>query len=154
MNAVYCKSSAIHDLAEFPFESSVSNENWAGLELNQSVFDVSDEALQRISKQVGTVIFLSFQSAVDAFQFVKVVDGVTERKLVYGCYKNEREWEVVEGTEQEWEEDLFIETTYDDEDEEEYEDAIAPEVGSCSPMIDARNIAIEIASYYNFPGWD
>ncbi|MEZ5429481.1 MAG: hypothetical protein R2747_24770 [Pyrinomonadaceae bacterium] len=131
------------------------NEKWKGVILGGDQFLVSDEMLiDHLSKKAGAAVFLGFQSVVDAFQFVLAKDDRIVRKLVYGCFQNEREWEVVEGEEQEWEEVVFFETEYDEDWDEEFDEFVSPLVGSSSPGIDARNTCEEIAEFYDLPGWD
>src|SRR6266446_7866842 len=54
--------------------------------------------LAEISSRLNTdVIWLSFQSVVDAFEFHHWRAGDLLRSLVFGCYKEERTWETVSG---------------------------------------------------------
>lgn len=154
LNAVYFEHIDGVDYSAFNPESVEQNETWIGLILARDEFQVADATLMELSKQCGDVIFMSFQSVVDAFQYTHVVDGTIVRKLVYGCYVAEREWETVEGEEADWEEDVFIESEYDEDEGEEFEASIEPTVGTDRPSIDARNVCLEIASHFGFPGFE
>lgn len=91
---------------------------------------------------------MSFQSAVDAFQFTLSNNGSIERKLVYGCYDKEREWEIVQGIEQDWEQEVFFNEVI-----EEKAMPIELEEGARFPSLDSRVTCGSIAEYYDFPGW-
>lgn len=72
------------------------------------------------------VIGISCQSVVDAIGYWDLLGGQTQRVLEYG-FQQERTWEKVEGTPQEWETQIF-------EDREGYQPGASPKVGSTKPF--------------------
>lgn len=81
---------------------------------------------------------MGFQSAVDAFQFHHWQEGKHLRALVYGCFKEERAWERVEGTPEAWElERIWKEAKI--------------EPGMTQPRLNSRRCAHKIARIYGFP---
>ena len=110
------------------------------------------------------VIWLSFQSLVDAFQFHHWRKGERLRALVFGCFREERTWERVEGTAEDWEQDAIFQTDLlddllefadNDGEREEFrriwrERELLPD--RIYPSIDARETARAVAAYYDLPG--
>ena len=82
---------------------------------------------------------MSFQSAVDAFQCKWAENGKVVRKLVYGCFVSEREWEVIEGSPMAWEERLLK------------KDDLS--IGASDTSLDSRETCRAIAEFYSLPGW-
>lgn len=122
--------------------------------------------LGALSKRLKTdVIWLAFQSVVDAFEFHHWNNGACLRSLVYGCYGEERTWDQVQGQAELWESEAFFQTSdleslieYAESDtrKEEFkriwrERIIAP--GNCEPSVDARETARMVAEFYCLPGW-
>ena len=122
--------------------------------------------LAGLSADLATdVIWLSFQSVVDAFEFHHWRAGTILRALVFGCYEEERTWERVEGEAEAWEREAFfdpkalrhpLEYAKTDDEKRELEriwrDAeLLP--GRTEPSIDARESARKAAEHYHFPGW-
>jgi hypothetical protein len=123
--------------------------------------------LAELSSKLGTeVIWLSFQSVVDAFQFHHWQSGILARSLVFGCFgEEERTWNRVEGQPEPWEREAFFEPRMlgnllryagTDEKKREYERIwreaeLVPD--RTEPSIDARESARKAAEYYHFPGW-
>ncbi len=131
----------------------------------QTWFKPPVDDLTRLSAQLGTdVIWLAFQSAVDAFEFQRWQAGRLVRSLVYGCYGDERTWERAEGEPEPWEagaifgpEHLAHALRYADDAEAVElrriwrETEIAP--GRMEPILDAREVARAAAQFYRLPGW-
>jgi len=121
--------------------------------------------LASLSARLDTdVLWLGFQSVVDAFQFHHWRSGQHVRALVFGCFDQERTWERVEGRTEEWERAAFF-------DEKHLEHALkfvsgqqAEELqriwrdaeiirGRTEPSLDARESARKVAEFYGLPGW-
>lgn len=147
-SSIYVPNRGNADLSLIRSGSEERNEVWIGVFLGDDDFEVDESVLISLSKQIGTVIHLAFVSSVDAFMFIKLENGICVRKLVYGWFDNQGEWEVVEGKAQDWEDTVFF------EDDDGYEIPVEPLVGSASPMIIAGEAASSIAYFYGFPGWD
>ena len=122
------------------FEHLENNDKWFACILPKESYDCDESLISRLSLVYGTVVFMGFQSTVDAFQFVFAKDGQISRKLIYGCYQIQDEWEVVEGEAQEWEEEILR------------NDEFVAEVG-LNQFIDAREVCRHIATHFDFPGW-
>jgi len=129
-------------------------------------FRCREAELAGLSLSLDTdVIWLSFQSAVDGFQFHHWRSGQCVRSLVYGCFEQERTWERVEGAAEPWERDAFfrssdleIETRHAAdagarrEIERIFREAdLAP--GRVTPSLNARECAWKVAEHYRLPGW-
>ena len=130
------------------------------------LFRCPESELQSLSARLDTdVIWLSFQSAVDAFQYHHWVGGNHLRSLVYGCFDREREWERADGQSEEWERIVLFDADelarllkYCDSDEQRQnlarvyrEQKVTP--GSSEPSLEARETARGVAKFYRFPGW-
>lgn len=136
-------------------------DDFTGFILPNGPDDPPCEALARLSSNLNTeVIWLSFQSVVDAFEFHHWRAGQKLRSLIYGC-RAERTWESVEGQEEAWERAAFF-RPYSaklkiPEDQRRERERICREAvlspGEFEPCIDARESAREAAEYYRFPGW-
>jgi hypothetical protein len=61
------------------------------------------ELATKLSSSGHDVIELGFQSTVDAFRYVRWVNGKPARTLQFGWSHTEREWERVAGVAEEWE---------------------------------------------------
>jgi hypothetical protein len=131
----------------------------------QTGFEPPEDDLARLSARLGTdVLWLAFQSVVDAFEFHHWRAGRLVRSLVYGCHREERTWERAEGESEPWEagaifgpEQLAHALRYADE-------AAAAELrriwraaeiapGRMEPSLDAREVARAAAEFYRLPGW-
>lgn len=133
-----------------------------------------EQDLMELSLLLETdVIWLMYQSVVDAFEYYHWRAGILLRALVYGCYIQERTWERVEGQPEVWEQAIFFDP--DDlallleDDEEDEEDKLSDAekqrleqfwqagelvVGEFVPILSAQTCTFQIATYYRFPGWD
>jgi hypothetical protein len=120
------------------------------------------EALAQLSADLGTdVIWLSFQSVVDAFEFHHWHSGQALRSLIYGC-QEQGIWECVEGQTEPWEREAYFrpyspKLIIPDDQRRERERICREAVllaGLFEPYIDARESARKVAEFYHFPGWD
>jgi hypothetical protein len=171
-NAFYVRSCADDDAmvaairAKFAIEEIEADIEFWGVQLPEEAYVPPERDLADLSARLKTdVIWLSFQSAVDAFQFHHWREGKHLRSLVYGCFKEERTWERVEGIAAPWEREILFnrkrlvshlkfvtDASEKRELERVYRDAdISP--GQTEPSIDARGCAHEIATHYHLPGW-
>jgi hypothetical protein len=127
-------------------------------------YDPPESKLRLLSAQLKTdVLWLAFQSVVDAFQFHHWIAGTHVRSLVYGCGgPEERMWERVEGKAEPWEWAAIIErkprppgiVELDDVEEPDQQDReILPSPGQFEPALDARETARKVAEFYRLPGW-
>src|ERR1041384_2637276 len=102
LNAFYIKCTADQDQMaaivseRFPdAEVDKDTQFWAVI-LSSDNFKVPEGDLTEISSRLGTdVIWLSYQSVVDGFQYHHWCEGERVRSLVYGCFEQERTWERV-----------------------------------------------------------
>jgi hypothetical protein len=100
--------------------------------------------LEGLSRESDSdVIWLSFQSVVDAFGYAHWRSGVCLRELVYGYEKEERTWERVHGEAEPWEREALF--------------GGGPQVsfgpGDTEPQLDARETARAVADHFDLPGW-
>jgi hypothetical protein len=136
LNAVYVRANgaSIEAAVEkiFPIVTVEAGESFIGLILPNDALEPPHDSLHDLSVEFGTdVIWLSFQSVVDAFQFHHWHDGSLLRSLVYGCYGDEeRTWNRVDGDPETWEGSALFER-----------------------FIDARETARKVARFYVLPGW-
>jgi hypothetical protein len=168
LNAVYIRSTdpagARAIRKAYPSAVTERGTSFFAVQLPADRFRCPKTELQQLSKRLQTdVIWLSFQSVVDAFEYRHWRSGKRVRALVYGCFAHEREWEQVEGQPQEWEAAVLF-----DRDRVHLEDCTPAErkqlkrifreqilkVGSPYPSLDAREAARGVAEYYRFPGWE
>ena len=110
------------------------------------------------------VLWLAFQSVVDAFEYQHWRSGVHLRSLVFGCYGEERTWERAEGEAEPWEQEAFFSPSdlafwseaATDTERREYERIWATgslASGQAVPCLDARKTAKKVAEFYRLPGW-
>jgi hypothetical protein len=92
--------------------------------------------LAEISRALDTdVLWLSFQSTVDAFEYAHWKSSVLVRDLQYGCHKEERTWEEWSGTPERWEATARIHPGHFE-------------------SLDAREVARTVARFWRLAGWD
>lgn len=122
--------------------------------------------LRDLSLRLATdVLWLLFQSVVDAFEYHHWHAGAQLRSLVFGCHGQERTWERCAGQPEPWEREamfdrgdlaLWMEGATEAEKREYkriWNDAsLAP--GQTVPCLDAREAARKVAEYFRLPGWD
>lgn len=148
----------------FPNAEIESSAEFLGVRMGEEDFVPPEPDLGRLSAALKTdVIWLGFQSAVDAFQFHLWRDGNHVRALVYGFFEEERTWERVEGTAEPWEREIFfsqeelnrsLRFANGDAHREELrriwrEAEIS--TGKIEPSLDSRDCAHTIARYYQLP---
>ena len=169
LNAFYVRatdanaSAAIR--AKFPKGEIEMGTDFCGVTMPDDTFETPERDLMELSAQLKTdVIWLSFQSAVEAFEFHHWRAGERLRSLVYGCFQ-ERTWERADGTPEPWEraalftpKKLERNLRYANKDEEKQtleriwrEAEIQP--GGIQPSLDARESARAVAQHFHFPGW-
>jgi hypothetical protein len=99
------------------------------------------------------------------FEFHHWRAGASLRSLVFGCYKEERTWERVEGEQEPWEQNaLFdpnglksvLEYAKTDQEKRDFERIwreaeLLP--GRTEPSLDSRDAAWKVAEHFKFPGW-
>jgi hypothetical protein len=119
-----------------------------------------------LSAQLDTdVIWLSFQSLVEGFQFWHWKSGRSLRQLVYGCFTQEGIWERIEGEPEPWERNAFFALPQLEQGLPDYTPDVVQDLqqrwqageilpGDFEPCIDAREAARQVAKFYQLPGWD
>ncbi|HEX4084602.1 MAG TPA: hypothetical protein VHY22_06825 [Chthoniobacteraceae bacterium] len=170
MNAIYVKMNGVtisRIQREFPAAIIEPGELFIGAVLPNSACDPPHDKLAALSSEIGgDVIWLSFQSASDSSEFHHWSHARILRSLVFGCWKDERTWELALGETEPWETEVFfnrkmlefaLRFAVTEEEKHEFEriwrdTELLP--GRTEPSIDARESAREIACYYKFPGWD
>jgi hypothetical protein len=141
-------STIAHIQEEFTVGQILEGKDFLGIILSDDAFEPPIHKLISLSVDWKTeIIWLSFQSVVDSFEFHHWRQGESLRSLIFGCYEKERFWEMVEGEPESWERAAF----FDDEQAEASEVAIVQ--GDMDPGIDAREAARTVAEYYHLPGW-
>ena len=101
-------------------------------------FRAPTDLLETLSRDFRRdVLWLVFQSVVDAFAFEHWRDGQCSRSIVFGCFHNERCLEKIDGDPESWEDGVF--------------DSMA--VGEFGEAIDGRETARAVAEFYKLPGW-
>ena len=151
----------------FPDAKLESGSDFIGVTLDSDDYGSPTCDLAKLSTEFGTdVIWLSFQSVVDAFQFRHWRAGTLVRSLVFGCYGDEeRMWTEADGQPEPWEREAFfdpkalkhpLEYAQSEEEKSELEriwreTELLPD--RLEPSIDARESARKAAQFYHFPGW-
>jgi hypothetical protein len=167
-NAFYVRAKekdAIATIRElFPNVEIESSPAFLGVKMSDDAFEPPESDLAALSARLNTdVIWLGFQSTVDAFQFHHWRSGQHVRALVYGCFQDERTWERVEGQPEPWEREVLfgqreleqaLEYAGGDSERLELqriwrEAEISP--GRMEPGLDSRECAHKIAAHYQFP---
>ncbi len=167
-NAFYVKGQGDEVTAairqSFPDAAMESSPAFVGVRRPDEAFEVPEAELRTLSTHLNTdVIWLSFQSAVDAFQFRLWRAGQPVRSLIFGCDGEERTWDRADGAPQSWEAEVLF-------DEEELRSAIefqpsetarqelkrfwrAREIvpGRTDPPVDSKDAARGIAAHYGLP---
>ena len=149
---------------DFPEAKIEQFEEFAGVNMGHDAFEAPEKILANLSAQLGTdVMWMSLQSAVDAFQFHHWKAGKHIRSLVYGCFQEERTWERAEGEPEPWERDVFfnpkdlefeLKWANDEAQRQElkriWQNAeIIP--GQMMPSVPSKDRAHKIARIYRFP---
>jgi len=125
--------------------------------LPKEAYEVPERDLAELSLRFGTdVLWLSFQSTVDAFQFYHWRNGEHLRTLVYGCFDKEHTWERTEGNPESWERAVFFNPEGLECAKQELEriwreaEILA---GRTQPTLIARRCALKVAQHFHLPGW-
>jgi hypothetical protein len=131
--------------------------------------ELPERDLMELSSRLKTdVLWLSFQSVVDAFEFHHWRAGEHLRSLVYG-HTVQGKWERAEGTPEPWERQVLFDQTdlkelleeMDERGESENEKREVERIwhdaeirpGQTWPSLDARECALKVAEYFHLPGW-
>jgi hypothetical protein len=127
--------------------------------------DTPEQVLMQLSSRLETdVMWLSFQSVVDAFEYYHWRGGALLRALVYGYSIQERTWERIEGQSEGWEQAAFFDPetlAFILEDEENDEEKRRLEqfwqtgelvLGRMEPYLSAKECARHVVTYYRFSG--
>lgn len=170
-NVLYVRSSGDSTASAirkvFPDAEFEVRQDFIGVPLPADDYGSPTCDLAQLSTEFGTdVIWLAFQSVVDAFQFRHWRAGALVRSLVFGCYgEEERMWTEADGQPEPWERSAFfdpkaleIPLKYAASDEAKNElhriwreAELLPD--RLEPSIDARESARKAAQFYHFPGW-
>ncbi len=149
---------------DFPEAEIEQFEDFVGVRMDDEAFEAPEQILANLSAQLRTdVMWMSLQSAVDAFQFHRWKDGKQMRSLVYGCFQEERTWERAEGQPEPWEREVFfnpkdleseLKWANDESQRQElkriWQNAeIIP--GQMMPSVPSKGRAHKIARIYRFP---
>ena len=168
LNAIYVRAAnptvATAVRATYPSAYTEPGTSFFAIDQPDDQFRCPGVELQAISARLKTdVIWLSFQSVVDAFQYHHWQTGKHVRSLVYGCFEKEREWERADGTAQPWEAEVlfgdldralrFRDSEDDRREIERVYRAHLVEVGAFEPSLDAREAARGVAKFFRLPGW-
>jgi hypothetical protein len=129
-------------------------------------FRCPEAELMALSERLKTdVIWLSFQSDVDAFQFHHWRSGKHLRSLVYGCFDEDGTWERVEGWAEPWEDAILFDRHQlvhalqyiEDQGERRAVESVYRERkivrGHTEPSLDAGETARRVARFFHLPGW-
>jgi hypothetical protein len=148
----------------FPNLEIKHHENWAAVDLGFDEFEAPEQKLATLSVQLKTdAIVLAFQSAVDAFQFYHWKNGDLLRRLIHGCFAEERTWEKADGVAEPWEVEAFfnpknVELAIDCCDSEAEKNKIRQaaqehliEPGQTIPWVDAKGAAWAVGKFYKLP---
>ena len=148
----------------FPDAEIEASTQFVGIRMKDDAFEAPESDLSALSARLDTdVIWLSFQSTVDAFQFHHWRAGKRVRALVYGCFQEERMWERAEGEPEPWEREVFfsrrglehlLKYAGSELEREELQRIwrqaeILPD--RTEPGLDSRGCAHKIAAHYQFP---
>lgn len=170
LNAIYVRVTGSGTVAallsKYPAAYTEAATDFYAIDQPDDRFRCPERELCDLSADLGTdVIWLSFQSVVDAFQFHYWRDGEHVRSLVYGCFAQERTWERVEGSPAPWERQalfdhsrlaIALEYTKDPGERRELERIYREadvSAGCMEPGIDGRERARDVAKHYRLPGW-
>jgi len=136
-------------------------------------FETPEAWLRETSRGLATdVLWLVFQKQSDAFAFEHWTNGESGRRLAYGL-ENERVWERVDGSPEEWEAEAFFsaralerrirvigvidmptearEQTAGDLERIWMERRI--DVGAAEPLVAAGSAGAVVARFYDLPSW-
>jgi len=166
-NAFYVKANgkATLDAVRQGFDQLAveQHRDFIGVQLPGAPKKTPEEMLSRLSVMFTTDVFwLSFESAMDCFEFHHWQSGQHMRSLVYGM-DEERTWERADGAPEPWERDFLfhprnMECELADAGDAELQETIRRvyrdariEVGQVVPSISSKMTADAIAQHYGFP---
>ncbi len=167
LNAIYVRATGQQAVAlreEYPTAYTEPGLEFYAVEQPQTAWTPPVDELAALSARMDTdVLWISFQSAADAFRFHHWRSGKHLRALIY-AYVEQGVWERVEGDPEPWEREAFFDPASlklwregaDPVEAEELERIwhhaeIA--IGRTVPSIDARESARAVAEFYRLPGW-
>lgn len=168
LNAIYVRATGQRAIAlreEYPTAYTEPGLEFYAVEQSQTAWTPPEAELAALSARVSAdVLWLTFQSVSDSFQFLHWNSGKHVRALVYGCFVEQGLWERVEGEPEPWERGAFFDPASlklwregaDPVESAELERIwchaeIA--IGRTVPSIDARESARAVAEFYRLPGW-
>jgi hypothetical protein len=149
---------------QFPGMPIEATPHFLGVRMADEAYVPPEPKLLAMSATLATdVMWLGFQSTVDAFYFHHWRSGDSVRCLIHGCFEEEGTWDRAEGACEPWEREAFFSqgalenalryATVDANQEELQriwrEAEILP--GRTEPRCDARECAHMVAAYYRFP---
>jgi len=137
---------------------------YLGARLPDQEFEAPEEWLKELSQKFNAdVIWLGFQSNVDAFQFHHWLNGEHLRSLVYGCFGEERTWDRAEGKPEAWESDILfhprtLQFALEYAEDDAARDALkriwqTQEIlpGQVEPGLESKSTAFAVATHYQLP---
>jgi hypothetical protein len=167
LNSVHVRKSSDEEAAHsaliglFPLAEIDPGDELLGAVLPNDAFVPPAAELLDLSQRLQTdVIWLGFQSAVDAFQFHYWKEGRLLRSLVYGAFEEERTWERVEGEPEPWEREVlfdqqaltrrleYVESEAEKGELERIWSAAEILPGRDDPSLDAQDCAFKVAEFY------
>lgn len=170
MNAVYLQKPLTMPLPQVTTtlhaESHCENQDYSGFILATNHFQVDFDVMSSLSNShQGDLLWLTFQSVVDAFQYHRWREGELMRSLVYGCFAEERTWESIAGKPDAWESQVLFSqealssalSSADDDEKPSIQQMWQSErlkEGEVEPALDARETCRTIGDYYGLPGWE
>lgn len=167
LNAIYIRSAVPIETidASWPTAYTEPGSGFFAIDLPPDHFDCPSDRLAALSGVLDTdVLWITFQSAADAFAYHHWKSGYLQRSLEHGMLE-QGIWEKVEGETEPWEREAFFQPRQlarlleDAGSEQERTttkrlfDQQILELGSWLPMVDARESARAIAAHYALPGW-
>lgn len=167
LNAIYVRATGQRAVAlreEYPTAYTEPGLEFCAVEPPQTAWTPPEAELAALSARVGTdVLWLSFQSGSDSFQFHHWKSGQHVRALVFGCVEQGL-WERVEGEPEPWERGALFDPAGLRRWREGADPVEAAEleriwhhaeiaIGRTVPSIDARESARAVAEFYRLPGW-
>ena len=170
MNAFYVRAQPESVTAAlrtaFPMAKLEAGNGFTSVLMSDQDFEPPRERLAEFSAEFCTdVIWLGFQSVVDAFQFIHWQNGRTLRVLVYGCFgPDERTWEEISGDAEPWEKGAFFDDAQlkqladdaaSEREKQEYERIWLNQVlmpGRMEPMVSSKSAAWVVPHVEGCPG--
>jgi hypothetical protein len=167
LNAIYVRATEQQRLVlrkEYPRAKTERGLDFFVIEQPRTAFNPPEDELAALSARLDTdVLWITYQSAADAFAFHHWRSGKHLRSLVYG-YVEQFVWERVEGAPEQWERDAFFDPRRLADALEGASPKEATElrriwregelvVGRNVPTIAAWDAAHAVAEHYRLPGW-